>query len=525
MKNNIKILLLATMAFVSCEKEEEIVIVPEIPITAGEANFAKYVAVGNSLTAGFSDGALFIEGQKNSWTNILNEQFKLVEGVKKGTEFKIPFMTDNLGGFSTSGFQIPQTPTRRYWTGCSPSNVSGLSGTVLGVSIAANGPYNNCGIPGAKCIDLVKPGYAGLSPYFARIATAPAQTVLDYAKDRSATFFSLWIGNNDVLSYALEGGDTVLAQITPSAGVVGVGFDASYQKIIDDLTANGANGVVANIPYVSTIPMFTTITTKPVLPSAYFEDAGENGCGPYATSATDLALINQVNGSLLGPLKAILESIPGGAGTGRIELLSTTTSNALLIKDESLVNLGAAISAAASQVGNPPQLIALAPFLGGFYGQVRMTKTGDLIPLTTRGVIGTNATIPPGVPPTLGKYGITFPLEDKHILIPSEILELKNATDAFNTVIAGAATTKNLAFVDTNKLLQSVAKGGISSNGYTVTSTYPTGGGFSLDGVHPCPRGYALIANEFIKVINEKYKSTLKPVDISKYRVQYPRTF
>lgn len=32
---------------------------------------------------------------------------------------------------------------------------------------------------------------------------------------------------------------------------------------------------------------------------------------------------------------------------------------------------------------------------------------------------------------------------------------------------------------------------------------------FSLDGVHPNARGYAIIANEIIKVINRHYKSSL----------------
>jgi hypothetical protein len=32
------------------------------------------------LTSGYSDGALFIEGQKTSYTNIMAEQFKAVGG-------------------------------------------------------------------------------------------------------------------------------------------------------------------------------------------------------------------------------------------------------------------------------------------------------------------------------------------------------------------------------------------------------------------------------------------------------------
>jgi lysophospholipase L1-like esterase len=47
-------------------------------------------------------------------------------------------------------------------------------------------------------------------------------------------------------------------------------------------------------------------------------------------------------------------------------------------------------------------------------------------------------------------------------------------------------------------VLNQVANGGVAGNNYNVTSTYVTGGGFSLDGVHPSPRGYGLIANKFI---------------------------
>ena len=181
-------------------------------------------------------------------------------------------MSDNLGGFSIGGNQFPQTGVRTFWNGCVPTAVSGVSSTVLGASIAANGPYNNVGIPGAKCIDIVNPGYAISSPYFGRIAVAPNQTVLEYATSQSPSFFSLWIGNNDVLGYALAGGDSNLAQITPSLGPAGVGFDSSYNAIVDGLTVNDAKGVVGNIPSVTSIPNFTTVSVNPVAPYKYFTD-------------------------------------------------------------------------------------------------------------------------------------------------------------------------------------------------------------------------------------------------------------
>ena len=79
MIKNIKWLALAAIALTACNKNDEVVANNSsngLPLTAGTANFSKYVALGNSLSAGYTDGALFIEGQKNSWTKILSDQFK-----------------------------------------------------------------------------------------------------------------------------------------------------------------------------------------------------------------------------------------------------------------------------------------------------------------------------------------------------------------------------------------------------------------------------------------------------------------
>ena len=58
---------------------------------------------------------------------------------------------------------------------------------------------------------------------------------------------------------------------------------------------------------------------------------------------------------------------------------------------------------------------------------------------------------------------------------------------------------------------------GIQFDGVKYTATFVTGGSFSLDGVHPTGRGYAILANEFIKAINAKYSSTLPLVNVNKY--------
>ncbi|HEX7870140.1 MAG TPA: G-D-S-L family lipolytic protein, partial [Chryseobacterium sp.] len=67
------------------------------------------------------------------------------------------------------------------------------------------------------------------------------------------------------------------------------------------------------------------------------------------------------------------------------------------------------------------------------------------------------------------------------------------------------------------KMIELNSKSGISWNGVKYTATFVTGGSFSLDGVHLTGRGYAIVANEFIKSINKKYRSTLPQVDVNKY--------
>ncbi|MGL5888471.1 MAG: hypothetical protein ACRC3B_01220, partial [Bacteroidia bacterium] len=100
------------------------------------------------------------------------------------------------------------------------------------------------------------PGY--FNPFFTRMTANPATaSMLSEASAQNPTFFSVFIGNNDVLGYALSGGTT--GAVTPSAGPAGVGFDASIDAIVAGMTANGAKGVIGNVPDITSIPYFTTV--------------------------------------------------------------------------------------------------------------------------------------------------------------------------------------------------------------------------------------------------------------------------
>ena len=513
MIKNFKWLLLASLAFVACDNEDEVKIDANSsdgkPLTAGSAVVTKYVALGDSYAAGYSDNALFSLGQEGSYANIIAKQFALAGGG----EFKTPLMADNVGGLLLGGNVI--AGPRLYFNGSAPVSVSGKPSTE--VTTKLTGPFNNLGVPGAKSYHLIAPGYGNVAgvagglanPYFARFATSASTTIVADALAQDPTFFSLWIGGNDILGYATSGGSgknqtgnldpkTYASNDITDPNV----FASAYSSIVNALTAKGAKGVVANLPYVTALPYFTTVPFNPL----------SNAVLGGGNVAVGQATVDALNTQLYGPLKQALTAF--GAGD-RINLMSTTTANPLLIRDESLANLSAQLTAAFT----PTLGAATAAFYGQIFGQARQATKDDLVVLTTQSVIGT---APAGIPVPLNKFGITYPLQDKDVLTKDEILEVKTATDAYNATIKSVADAKGLAFVELKGVTDQLAKGGIVYNGYTTTSAFVTGGMFSLDGVHPSPRGYAIIANLFTEAINAKYGANFKSVNVGLYRILYP---
>lgn len=527
MIKNIKYLLLASLAIVACDKKEDEVVLNNssdgLILTAGTANFTKYVAVGNSLSAGFSDGALFKEAQKTSWTAILADQFKLVGGG----EYKIPFMADNVGGFlKADGTQNFSFVPRLYWNVPLPPASAG-PGLVPGISSAANstlltGGFNNMGVPGAKSFHLGFAGYGAFNPYFGRFASSPTATILGDAMAQAPTFFTCWIGNNDVLSYSTNGGDGTYQLNNFNPATYGqnditdpTAFAGIYSNIINTLTANGAKGAVANIPDVTSLPYFYAVQYNQ-LTQANLTVEGVNK-------------VAELNAKLYKPLKDALTFL---GQPDRISLLAATGNNVMLMKDKTLTDLSAQLTAVLTQglilQGVPAQIAAAtAGVLGPIFGQVRQTNSTDLICLSAGSRIGRapnlvqDGTSSPSA--DVNALGVSFPLPDKYVLTAPEVVTVTNATNAFNASIKSIATAKGLAFVDANAILKVVASTGITSNGYIIKSAYVAGGAFSLDGVHPTPRGYALLANKFIEEINKTYGSNLNGVNLGNYRTLFPK--
>jgi lysophospholipase L1-like esterase len=118
--------------------------------------------------------------------------------------------------------------------------------------------------------------------------------------------------------------------------------------------------------------------------------------------------------------------------------------------------------------------------------------------------------------------GLTVPLSDQYVLLPSEQSEINARTTAFNSIIAAtvAGSGGRLALADVNTAFTSFATAGATVvGGVTLTASIaPPYAGFSEDGVHPNGRGYGFMANIFIKAINSTFGATIPEVDISQYK-------
>ena len=520
MKNKFIYLAVLAAGFASCEPEFENEV--NANYTSGDADFSTYVAIGNSLTAGYMDGTVYKSGQMNSYPNMLAQQFALVGGGA----FTQPSYEDdvnNLGGLKLGSLTLAGTRLVLDATDKRPENIAGTS--TVEVSALQKTAYNNAGVPGAKSFHLVAPGYGSLqglgqipptaNPYFVRTATASNATVLGDAMSLNPTFFTNWIGANDVLSYATNGGAQADG-VTPAADHNTTGntdpstyggnditnsgvFANVYSTLINTLTSSGAKGVVATIPSVTSIPYFTTVPYNPISAEA-------------------------INANPQAPLLVQLYQFLAVATNGRIAPLNTDAGdmNPVLINDADLADLGAQITLYANGSGNP-LLMTYANQLGAIYGKARQATAADLIVLPASSVIGTSnaASVAP-----FDVNGITFPMANKWVLTANEKAKVASATTAYNNAIVSIANAKDLAVADMNAIMNQLVSGLQIETGQIYTANYFSGSAteaqvlFSLDGVHPNARGYAVIANAFIGVINAHYNANL-PL---KYVNDYPGT-
>ena len=430
----------------------------------GNATVTKYVAVGNSLTAGYQSNGLYESAQIYSYPNLIAQQLTAA-GASIGT-FQQPIYPDpgnpdatgKAARYELISLADPNNPVigPKGLTTTAPTSVP---------SLALARPFDNLGIPGIPLLGFMDTtgtyngnNASGLGGLVLRTTAFP-KSVLRHVQllktmGQTPDLVTFWLGANDVLGYATTGGASPSIPAPTSSGI----FTALYTQALDTLvkTLPSAKVVVANIPDVSVIPFFTTIGPKlktnlaTVLGAGgffYFQKNGESGVGSGKTQFSDA----------YAPL---------------ITLKGSTY---------------------ATKVGSPT--FQAYRDLGMTYAQAQ--------------ALGMDSTKPFGLHPQ-------NPWPNAYTLDSLEQVATKNAVVAFNSTISSVAAAKGAKVVDIYTIFNQINTQGYKVSGELYTSAYITGGLFSLDGVHPSSRGYGIVANEFIKVMNSGFGMSVPQVDISR---------
>lgn len=503
--NYIYLLIVLALTIGSCEQDFPVIPPPggpgtpvqPLPPDPGSADFTKFVVLGNSLTAGFQANALFDMGQMNSLGNILSQQFALVGGG----EFIQPDI-NHENGFN-SLFSDLSDPNPANWiikgrlilAGDPPiptptdSDVGALPIPIINPGFIYSGPpVNNVSVPGVFLGQALIPQTGDWSlfgidprfnPFYARFASNPGvSTMIGDAVASEGTFFTMWLGNNDVLLYAITGA----SGIAPITSVSDFTFQYGAALSIMTSTDPTIQGVVANIPDVEALPFFKLVPWNAIP----FEEGDPvidlvNSAYTQYNGGLQLAAA----GTLISPEEALRRTIQFTAG-----------NNGIVVDDESLTDLSA--------LGLP---------------NLRQTSEEDLIALSAGAVLGTLAD--PNNP--LSVIGVAVPLTDRFTLLVDERTEVRNRTAAFNTIIASTITAigvaDRVALADINQIYKDlVADSPLLVDGLAVSAGLaPPTGLFSEDGVHPNSRGYAFVANAFIEAINAKFSANVPLVNIGQF--------
>ena len=208
-------------------------------LPAAGQDLTRFVALGDSLAAGFVSGGLAIHPQERSVPALVARQ----AGV---ADFQMPLISEP---------GIPPLLTIAGFAGASPVIVprSSTPGAPLNLNLPR--PYNNLAVPGFDVVDVFETVTGNALIDIILRGQGPA---IGQALALQPTFALVWIGNNDVLGAATSG--IVLEGVTLTPVPV---FEDTYRTLVAAIVAGGTEVVVATLPDVTVIPFVTTL--PPVL--------------------------------------------------------------------------------------------------------------------------------------------------------------------------------------------------------------------------------------------------------------------
>jgi len=279
----------AIVAFAACSDKAEVLGPPVADI------FKSYVAMGNSITAGYQSGGISDATQRQSYAFLL--------AGRMGTQYHYAALANPGCPAPIINFNTQARPT-----GAPPCALR------LGSSITDI--LNNVAVPGASSFD---PADRDGTPFSNALTTfiLGGKSQVQRALEANPTFVTIGIIGNDYLSFAIQDGRTAaLANITPVAT-----FSANYNAMIAELLAGapGVKGVILGnvLPTNPPIMFAASAMSNATFKAGFDAQAGtvttlDPSCvagGAGATSLINTFLAHQIRAGAHPPIVAC---VPGG---------------------------------------------------------------------------------------------------------------------------------------------------------------------------------------------------------------------
>ncbi len=310
----------ALLAFsvVGCSPDDPEQLALDITQPTGEAALQRYVAIGNSLTAGFMDGGLIMSGQTASYPLQIAAQLGYELADPTSEEWFAQPLIAWPGVGSTQLSDPAYAAGVLHWTG---SGIAVVDSTELAqvqgqLLLAASypTPYHNLGVPGATTLDVTEAldSSTSQSPgnrYFDFILRNPTfgnENMLIQAVSQGPTLVSLWIGNNDILGGATSGNPELGVNVVPADVFATMleGVIAGLIEGVQDRFGYEPHLVVGDIPSIASVPFF--------VPKAVFDQVVG---APYPAAEGEVShvlfpALGLVQGGFTDPLPANLTLTP-----------------------------------------------------------------------------------------------------------------------------------------------------------------------------------------------------------------------
>jgi lysophospholipase L1-like esterase len=283
----------AVMALAACSSDKKL-LGPTTPV--GGDLFKSYVAMGNSITAGYQSGGISDATQRQSYAFLLASQM--------GTQYHYAALANPGCPAPIINFNTQARPT-------------GAPPCALRVPASITDILNNVAVPGASSYD---PTAVNGTPFSNALTTfiLGGKTQVARALDAKPTFVSIGIVGNDYLSFAVQDGRTAaLAGITPVAT-----FSTNYDATIAQLLGGAPNvkGVIMANVLPTNVPILfaAAAMSNPAFKAGFDAQAGttttlDPSCvagGAGATSLINTFLAHQIRAGAHPPIVAC---VPGGA--------------------------------------------------------------------------------------------------------------------------------------------------------------------------------------------------------------------